>query len=198
MNQTKRGLDTLVLAGTKQPYTLQVDKIYVLKKETEIGDQKLDNFSRYLSTLKSQSQEAYASVNQFFLQFKDAEKALDDLNMQILIDQYYPQLTKFYQHLKEIVDALSLLPIDMNVVQQNLNLVKKDGQGLVQRIHATMKLALDTEKLLLIANKDRHRTSDNQKIITLAEQAFFEGKFEKAYQEASNLLKKMLPTNTNK
>ena len=198
MNQTKRGLDTLVLAGTKQPYTLQVDKIYVLKKETEIGDQKLDDFSRYLSTLKSQSQEAYASVNQFFLQFKDAEKALDDLNMQILIDQYYPQLTKFYQHLKEIVDALNLLPIDMNVVQQNLNLVKKDGQILVQRIHATMKLALDTEKLLLIANKDRHRTSDNQKIITLAEQAFFEGKFEKAHQEASNLLKKMLPTNTNK
>jgi septation ring formation regulator EzrA len=96
------------------------------------------------------------------------------------------------------VDALNLLPIDMNVVQQNLNLVKKDGQILVQRIHATMKLALDTEKLLLIANKDRHRTSDNQKIITLAEQAFFEGKFEKAHQEASNLLKKMLPTNTNK
>jgi septation ring formation regulator len=196
LNQTKRGLDTLVLAGTKQPYTLQVEKINILKKEAELGEQKLDAFSRYLSSLKTQSQEAYASVNQYFLQFKDAEKALDDLNMQILIDQYYPLLTRFYQHLKQIVDALSLLPIDMNVVQQNLNVIKQDGQSLVQRVHATIKLALETEKLLLSANKERHRTSDNQKIIALAEQAFFEGKFEKAYAEANNLLKKMMiPTN---
>ncbi len=196
LNQTKRGLDTLVLAGTKQPYTLQVEKINILKKEAELGEQKLDAFTRYLSSLKTQSQEAYASVNQYFLQFKDAEKALDDLNMQILIDQYYPLFTKFYQHLKQIVDALSLLPIDMNVVQQNLNLIKQEGQAVVQRVHATIKLALETEKLLLTANKDRHRTSDNQKIIALAEQAFFEAKFEKAYAEANNLLKKMMiPTN---
>ena len=196
LNQTKRGLDTLVLAGTKQPYTLQVEKINILKKEAELGEQKLDAFTRYLSSLKTQSQEAYASVNQYFLQFKDAEKALDDLNMQILIDQYYPLFTKFYQHLKQIVDALSLLPIDMNVVQQNLNLIKQEGQAVVQRVHATIKLALETEKLLLTANKDRHRTSDNQKIIALAEQAFFEGKFEKAYAEANNLPKKMMiPTN---
>ncbi len=198
LNQTKRGLDTLVLAGTKQPYTLQVEKIKILKKEAEIGEQKLDAFTRYLSSLKTQSQEAYASVNQYFLQFKDAEKALDDLNMQILIDQYYPLLTKFYQHLKQIVDALSLLPIDMNVVQQNLNVIKQEGQALVQRVHATIKLALETEKLLLSANKERHRTSDNQKIIALAEQAFFEGKFEKAYAEANNLLKKMMIPNHQK
>ena len=198
LNQTKRGLDTLVLAGTKQPYTLQVEKINILKKEAELGEQKLDAFTRYLSSLKTQSQEAYASVNQYFLQFKDAEKALDDLNMQILIDQYYPLLTKFYQHLKQIVDALSLLPIDMNVVQQNLNVIKQEGQALVQRVHATIKLALETEKLLLSANKERHRTSDNQKIIALAEQAFFEGKFEKAYAEANNLLKKMMIPNHQK
>jgi septation ring formation regulator EzrA len=198
LNQTKRGLDTLVLAGTKQPYTLQVEKINILKKEAELGEQKLDAFTRYLSSLKTQSQEAYASVNQYFLQFKDAEKALDDLNMQILIDQYYPLLTRFYQHLKQIVDALSLLPIDMNVVQQNLNVIKQEGQALVQRVHATIKLALETEKLLLSANKERHRTSDNQKIIALAEQAFFEGKFEKAYAEANNLLKKMMIPNHQK
>jgi len=180
LNLTKRGLDTLVLAGTKQPYTLQVDKINILKKEADIGERKLDEFTRYLASLKTHSQEAYASVNQYFLQFKDAEKALDDLNMQILTEQYDNQLTTFYQNLKQIVDALSLLPIDMNVVQQNLMLVKQEGQALVQRIHATIKLALETEKLLLTANKDRHRTTDNQKIIALAEQAFFEGKFEKA------------------
>ena len=198
LNQTKRGLDTLVLAGTKQPYTLQVDKINILKKEAEVGEAKLDEFSRYLASLKAQSQEAYASVNQYFLQFKDAEKALDDLHMQMLTEQYDGQLTSFYQNLKSIVDALNALPIDMNGVQQNLQAVKQDGQALVQKIHATIKLAVETEKMLLTANKERHRTSDNQKILALAEQAFFEGKFERAYQEASNLLKKLIVPNQGK
>lgn len=192
LNVTKRGLDTLVLAGTKQPFTLQVDKINILKKETAIGEKKLDEFSHYLSSLKSQSQLAYASVNQFFLQFKDAEKAIEDLNMQIISDQYFPQLTTFYQNLKEIIDALSSLPIDMNIVQKNLARINAEGQTLIVRIQETTKLAKDTEQLLLTANKERHRTTDNQKIIALAEQAFFDGKFEKAYQEANNLLKKLV------
>jgi septation ring formation regulator EzrA len=198
LNLTKRGLDTLVLAGTKQPFTLQVDKINILKKETAIGEKKLDDFSQYLSSLKTQSQVAYASVNDFFLQFKDAEKSLEDLNMNILTEAYYPQLTSFYQNLKHIIDALSSLPIDMNIVQKNLGRINVEGQALIQQIQATTRLALDTEKLLLTANKERHRTTDNQKIIALAEQAFFEGKFEKAYQEANNLLKKMIIGKTGK
>jgi septation ring formation regulator EzrA len=192
LNVTKRGLDTLVLAGTKQPFTLQVDKINILKKETTIGEKKLDDFYTYLSLLKSQSQLAYTSVNQFFLQFKAAEKALDDLNMQVITDQYYSQLTSFYESLKHIIDALNALPIDMNIVQKNLTRINVDGQALIQRILATTKLAVDTELLLLTANKERHRTTDNQKIIALAEKDFFEGKFEKAYQEANNLLKKII------
>jgi septation ring formation regulator EzrA len=191
VNVTKRGLDTLVLASTRQPYSLQVDKVKLLQKEVEIGQQKMDAFSTYLISLKSQSQEAYTSVNGYFLRFKEAEKALDDLNMQVLSDQYQPLLTNFYQRLKQIIDALNVKPIDMNVVQQNLNIIKQDGQELIVQIEQKMKLALETEKLLLTANKDRHRTSDNHKIIALAEQAFFEGKFEKAHQEVQNLLKKM-------
>jgi septation ring formation regulator EzrA len=198
LNLTKRGLDTLVLAGTKQPFTLQVDKINILKKEAAIGEKKLDEFSQYLASLKAQSQLAYASVNQYFLQFKEAEKALEDLNMQVLTDQYYPQLTSYYESLKHIIDALSLLPIDMNIVQKNLARINQEGQTLINRIQATTKLALETEMLLLTANKERHRTTDNQKIIALAEQAFFEGKFEKAYQEANNLLKKMIVTKPSK
>jgi septation ring formation regulator EzrA len=131
-------------------------------------------------------------VNQFFLQFKAAEKALDDLNMQVITDQYFPQLTSFYESLKHIIDALNALPIDMNIVQKNLTRINVDGQALIQRILATTKLAVDTELLLLTANKERHRTTDNQKIIALAEKDFFDGKFEKAYQEANNLLKKII------
>ena len=198
INVTKRGLDTLVLASTKQPFSLQVDKVHLLQKEVGIGQKKIQAFSDYLISLKSQSQDAYMSVNTYFLKFKEAEKSLDDLNMHVLTEQYGPKLTDFYQRLKQIIDALSVKPIDMNVVQQNLNVIQQDGETLIEQIKQKMILALETEKLLLTANKDRHRTSDNQKIIALAEQAFFEGKFEKAHQEVQNLLKKMTVTKPHK
>jgi septation ring formation regulator EzrA len=198
INVTKRGLDTLVLASTKQPFSLQVDKVHLLQKEVSVGQQKIQAFSDYLISLKSQSQDAYMAVNNYFLKFKEAEKSLDDLNMHVLSEQYGPKLTDFYQRLKQIIDALSVKPIDMNVVQQNLNVIQQDGQTLIEQIKQKMTLALETERLLLTANKDRHRTSDNQKIIALAEQAFFEGKFEKAHLEVENLLKKMTVSKPHK
>jgi septation ring formation regulator EzrA len=101
------------------------------------------------------------------------------------------KFTEYYQRLKIVVDAFQIFPIDMNVIQENLTFIQTDGDSMMKDIQKTITLAKDAERLLIQANKDRHRTSDHQRIIQLAEQAFFEGKFEKAYQETSNLLKKI-------
>jgi septation ring formation regulator EzrA len=188
---TKRGLDTLVLSSTKQPYSLQVDKIELLKRDSEKAEVLLDNFHQYITSLKQMSEEAYLSVNRYYLLFKEAEKSLLDSQIPLLIDQYQPQCTLYYQRLKLIVDTLSLMPINMNIIQENLQMMKTDGETLVKQMQVTVNLAKETEKLLVQANKDRHRTTDHQRIMMLAEQAFFDGKFEKAHLEATNLLKKI-------
>lgn len=191
LNLTKRGLDTLVLSSTKQPYSLQVDKIELLKRDSEKAEVLLDNFHQYITSLKQMSEEAYLSVNRYYLLFKEAEKSLLDSQIPLLIDQYQPQCTLYYQRLKLIVDTLSLMPINMNIIQENLQMMKTDGETLVKQMQVTVNLAKETEKLLVQANKDRHRTTDHQRIMMLAEQAFFDGKFEKAHLEATNLLKKI-------
>jgi septation ring formation regulator EzrA len=96
------------------------------------------------------------------------------------------------------VEALSQLPINMNIIQQNLKIMHDEAETCMNQIDHNVNLASATESLLIKANKERHRTSDNQRIISLAEQAFFEGKFEKANQEASNLLKKIQSLKVNK
>jgi septation ring formation regulator len=191
LNLTKRGLDTLVLSGTKQPYSLQVDKINLLRTESEKAEILLDEFHQYITSLKKLSEEAYNSVNLYYLKFKEGEKALLDSHIPSLIERYQLQSTVFYQRLKLIVDTLSLMPIDMNIIQDNLRFIQTDGEALLKEMNSTVSLAKETEKLLVQANQDRHRTTDHQRIMVLAEQAFFDGKFEKAHLEATNLLKKI-------
>jgi septation ring formation regulator EzrA len=198
LNMTKRGLDTLVLSGTKQPYSLQVDKIMLLKELASKAESMIQSFSQYLSSLKQHADKAYQLVNTYYLQFKDAEHRLAKLNIPQVSAQYEPVFLDYYHRLKKIIDALNVLPINMNIVHENLHVIEQDGAPIIKAIKAMVNLAEDTEKLLLLANKERHRTSDNQRIITLAEQAFFEGRFEKAYQEAGNLLKKIQPQKPQK
>jgi septation ring formation regulator EzrA len=191
LNMTKRGLDTLVLSGTKQPYSLQVDKIMTLKTDSDKADALLQAFQVYTTGLKQKVIDAHQSVNQYYLKFKETEKLLLDLNIPSLIEMHQEKFTEYYQRLKIVVDAFQIFPIDMNVIQENLTFIQTDGDSMMKDIQKTITLAKDAERLLIQANKDRHRTSDHQRIIQLAEQAFFEGKFEKAYQETSNLLKKI-------
>jgi septation ring formation regulator len=198
LNLTKRGLDTLVLSSTKQPYSLQVDKIELLKRDSEKAEILLDNFHQYITSLKNMSEEAYLSINRYYLMFKEAEKSLFDSQIPFLVEQYQPQCTLYYQRLKLIVDTLSLMPINMNIIQENLQLIETDGETLIKQMQVTVSLAKETEKLLVQANKDRHRTTEHQRIMMLAEQAFFEGKFEKAHLEATNLLKKTQPVKHSK
>jgi septation ring formation regulator EzrA len=151
----------------------------------------MEAFLHYIASLKQQSEAAFHAVNQYYLRLKSTEKILLDLHLPQFEQPLLTTLTSYYARLQQIVEALSQLPINMNVIQQNLKFMHEQAETLIRNIEHNVNLATDTESLLLKANKDRHRTSDNQRIISLAEQAFFEGKFEKANLETATLLKKI-------
>jgi septation ring formation regulator EzrA len=198
LNVTKRGLDTLVLSGTKQPFSIQLNKIMQLKTDASEVEKMMESFTQYIASLKQQSQAAFQAVNQYYLKLKTTEKNLLDLHLPALEEPYLVTLSSYYGRLQSIVEALSQLPINMNIIQQNLKIMHDEAEAFMNQIDHNVNLASATESLLIKANKERHRTSDNQRIISLAEQAFFEGKFEKANQEASNLLKKIQSLKVNK
>ena len=55
---TKRSLDTFIHSVTKQPYTILVEKMNLLNDESNSTSQAIDDFDRYLLSLKNDSEVA--------------------------------------------------------------------------------------------------------------------------------------------
>lgn len=191
LNMTKRGLDTLVLSGTPQPYSLQVARLTSLKENTIKAHQLMDDFLLYLSNLKSEAEAAYQATQTYFQRFKQAEHELAQLHHPEKEASYQADFLRFYQAIVSTIEALRLKPINMVMMNQNLSLLKHEGEAFLTRLSQELKVASLAEQTILVANRDRQRLNDYHRILSLAEQNFFDGQYEKAYLEAGNLIKKI-------
>lgn len=191
LNMTKRGLDTLVLSATPQPFSLQVARLTSLKENTLKAHQLMDDFLTYLNGLKSEAEQAYHATQSYFQRFKQAEHELSLLNHPEKEKTYQPEFVKYYQAIVSTMDALRLKPINMVIMNQNLSLLKNEGEAFLTALSQTLKVAALAEQTILVANRDRQRLNDYHRILSLTEQSFFEGQYEKAYLEAGNLIKKI-------
>jgi septation ring formation regulator EzrA len=180
-----------VLSSTPQPFSLQVARLTSLKENTLKAHQLMDDFLLYLSNLKSEAEQAYQAAQSYFHRFKQAEHELSLLNHPEKEKSYQPIFVQYYQTIVSTLEALQLKPINMVVMNQNLSLLKTEGENFLNALSQTLKVASLAEQTILIANRDRQRLNDYHRILSLAEQSFFEGKYEKAYLEAGNLIKKI-------
>jgi len=191
LNMTKRALDTLVLASTKQPYTLQVAKINALQEEYDRAAALIERFSTYLADLKTDSENAYHLVDEYYLKFKQAEHDLAELGIESLAESARPEFDKYYQSLLVISETLQVLPIDMGVIGANVSLLKNDAEALLKRLEQDINVAARAEGAIVHANRHRHRLTDYHRQLTISETDYFQGHFEKAYVDAGNLLRKI-------
>ncbi|MFA5235541.1 MAG: septation ring formation regulator EzrA [Bacilli bacterium] len=191
INMTKRGLDTLVLSATKQPYSLQVGIIKNLQNETANAVAMIEEFNRYLASLKTKSDEAYQLVNVYYGKFKEGEHKVADLNIEAITSEIQPLFDDFYESLRIVHETLKVLPIDIEVIDAQVKHLKGDGETLLLRIEQEVKTALLAESAIVLANRDRHRLTDYHRVLSAAESSFEAGSFQQAYLEAGNLLKKI-------
>ncbi|HAV19736.1 MAG TPA: hypothetical protein DCX17_01770, partial [Firmicutes bacterium] len=134
MNMTKRGLDTLVLSATRQPYSLQVDIIKKLKIESAEASQLIADFNHYLSSLKTKSDEAFQLVNVYYLKLKHGEDVLSQLDVESLQEEVAPLFDDFYDSLRLVFETLKVLPIDIGVVEAHVDHLKNDAEALINRL----------------------------------------------------------------
>ena len=191
LNRIKRGLDTLVLSGTKQPYTLQLSKIRTLNTLADDVDQNIEAFSSYVASLKKQANDAFQQTQALYQTYKELEYAMTMINLPRLTRQHEGMLTRLYDTLNNILTALQQLPINMNIVDENLRFLKEEGEPFLHQRRLDLEEAKQAEMSLLKANQQRHRTSDHQRLISLAEAKFFEGRFKEVRQEMDQLFKRM-------
>ena len=70
---TKRSLDTLMHSGSRQPYTILVERMHALRDESNQAFQAIEDFNRYLLSLKSDSEEAARSIYVYEDRLRTAE-----------------------------------------------------------------------------------------------------------------------------
>ena len=189
----KRSLDTFIHSNIKQPFSSLVAKMNELKEASDSIITALDEFNSYISSLKTDSEEAYKLIFAFFDKLKKAEKEIRDINISRVQEKYVEDFDRSYELLDNIHELLRKSPIDVDEVNKNVhelydvcNNILDDGS--IAQEHNMMMLA---ENAIMYANKGRSHLSDIDQLVTQAETFFKEGDFEQAYIIAGNALKKI-------
>ena len=193
----KRSLDTFIHSSIKQPYSILVEKMDELREASNSIISELDEFSVYLSSLKTDSEQAYKLVFSFFDKLKHAEKEVRDINIPRLKEKYDNAFNLSYEKLNIINDLLLKTPIDVDAVNANVSELYEisndilDG-GAISQDHNMMLLA---ESAIIYTNKARSHLGDIDQIVAQAEEFFKDGDFEQAYIIAGNALRKVKANN---
>lgn len=193
----KRSLDTFIHSTTKQPYSSLVSKMSELKEASDSIISELDEFSNYLSSLKSDCEDAYNLVFTFFEKLKVAEKQLRDINIARLSEKYAPNFDRSYELLNEINNLLFVSPINVDGVNKNVAELYEVSNNILDggSIDQDANLKSLAENAILYANKARSHLGDIDQLVAQAEAFFKEGDFEQAYIIAGNALKKVKANN---
>lgn len=188
---TKRSLDTFIHSVTKQPYTILVEKMNLLNDESNSTSQAIDDFDRYLLSLKNDSEVAFNSVSTFDTKMKDAEYYLRLMNIPALNKKYQPDIDRCYDLLNQIYTKLNGLPIDVALINQLENELNQVGESVFNSTKEDYQQMLMANGSILFANRDRRHLGEMDATLKQAEGFYFSGEFKKAYDETNAVLKRI-------
>ncbi len=189
----KRTLDTFIHSATKQPYSLLLKKMNELKSSSESIISEIEDFNQYIVSLKEDSENAYNLVYEFFTKIVEAEKRVDQINIQSVTEKYRVPFDHMYELLNSVYKCLIVQPINVEQVNREVGEIKELGNSLlddgqVKQDHNMMVLA---ENAIVYANSDRFHLSDINELVKHAEEYFRAGEFENAYTTVGDALKRV-------
>lgn len=188
---TKRSLDTFIHSSTRQPYSLLVEKMNLLKEESNSTNQAIDDFDRYLMSLKNDSESAFRSVSTYYSKMKDDEYILRLIALDSSYSKYSPKIERCYSLLDAIYDRLQSLPIDVRKVNELENELSSLGEEVSDSIKKDYEQMLLTNASILYANRDRRHLGEVDVALKQAESYYFSSEFKKAYDEINATLKRV-------
>lgn len=187
----KRQLDTYIHSSTKQPYSTLLSKMDELSLCAKQTDENMQEYYRYIDSLRVDADFAFKLVNESYLQLKQKERAIRDLRVSSYANRLKDRFEQCYEYLNKIYEVLVVTPIDVKTVNSHVGFFQVVFQELVTEIKDQLHFADLAEKAIVAANQIRDEDGENDKILTRAERYFFDGDFEKAYTDACTILKKI-------
>ena len=191
---TKRSLDTYVHSNTQQPYSMLLEKMTNLKNETEKSDTAIEEFTRYLYSLKSDTDEAAFLIQKAYFELNDDEAILRNIATEEVTQLYQPRI----DHLHEVIDSIyktmvsvNSSPIDVDQINGWANELRGDMAEISKDLGNLCNLKQCATTAILYGNRKRGDYSDLASSLKQAEGLYFQGKFRPAYDEASAAIKRI-------
>ena len=191
MGATKRSLDTLVHSGMSTPYSVLMEKMKLLQEETDSASSAIDDFQRYLQSLKDDTMSAYEAVDIYFRRVHEAEVTLRRLDVATALEKHRQTIANCRELISRIHTALFAKPIDVKTINQDLSELRALGDELSVAVSGESQAAVFAANTILYANRTRDHFGEVDEGITQSESFYFEGEFQKSYETADACLKRL-------
>lgn len=188
LGNSKRFLDGFVHSGTRQPYSLLKEKLDELEANYNIVNEGVSNFKNYIDSLKSTAEEAYNLISVYYIQVKEAENILSEINVDSFSVLYKEKLEAVYEVLNDIYEEVQSVPINVEEVNNKIVNLKNMANAMFEDIDLKARNAKLAERSISALNIDRDEQDVNQTLGQL-ELAFYKGDFQSAYSQANSLYK---------
>ncbi len=196
LGNSKRFLDGFVHSGTRQPFSLLKQKLDELEANYQIVNEGVNTFKNYIDSLKNTAEEAYNLISVYYYQVKEAEKALEEINVDSFTSLYKEKIEAVYEVLNDIYTEVQSKPINVEEVNNKIVNLKNMANAMFEDIDSKARSAKVAEKSLMAINRDR----DEQDVAQLSNQlelAFYKGDFQNVYSQANSAFKNRHSENEN-
>ncbi|MFA6829266.1 MAG: septation ring formation regulator EzrA [Bacilli bacterium] len=186
----KRDLDSYLDTSNRQPYTIVCRKINELQIEIGKVKRTMQDYTEYINSLKSKSQDVYNGLRNYYLSLK---KSQYQMKSQIGVESYVSAQNMVFRSLfgsiSEIDHILVTLPVDVTKAGNAFAPFVAKCDQLINEINEKTEACKSAETAIVYANAYRIDFSDSRQMLDIAEKAFNEGDFDRAKSEALKIVK---------
>ncbi|MCD8204855.1 MAG: septation ring formation regulator EzrA [Coprobacillus sp.] len=187
VTSAKRNLETILHETTPQPYSYLATVLTEVNMLYDSTSKKLHDFTSYLDSLKSSSEEAYKLIFDYVYKLKELEASMRSLAISDIFDLYKERINDCYALINEIDALLTAAPIDVDKVKEESTALKEIADSTIREVSGIISEAHLAESALVYLAQDRAKQNDINSQVLLLEQEFFKGHFKNVYDTATTI-----------
>ncbi|MBQ4255679.1 MAG: hypothetical protein II721_06815 [Bacilli bacterium] len=188
---TKRNLDTYIHSSDNQPYTVLVEKMYLLRDEALDAERAIQDFNDYLQSLKTDSENAIHQVAVYYEMMQSSEIILRKINIPSVSEEYSPRIQELYETIDNIYNLLFTRPIDVVTIDNLVEGLIREGDEVASSIKKLYDSMIMADAAILMANRERKDFSQMNVILQQTEKLYFAGQFETCYEDTRAAIERL-------
>ena len=129
-------------------------------------------------------------VSIYYYRTKQVEHTLRLIALPDITSSYDETIQHVYQLLCDIDGVLKSKPIDVSKINVLVEELKGVANKLFDEVEEKYRDSSLAESAIVYANRDRNHQNDVNQQLSVLEQNFFQGEFEKVYEDANSIYRR--------